>query len=314
MADIPEVHAAILKPPCAATVISGHGAMLHWHNFPQLWFVRRGELLHVVGKETELARVGSCIFIPAFCPHGTVEATEDSEVVSISFSEELFENAGDDVFLLGDAPYAFGRRVEFFSHFEGKEREALCELVSAIEAECKRASNVRASKLSNLFLQILKRISTVSDVKELTQAERRRINEITEVVAYVAEEISDKLTIDGVCGALKISQSTFVRNFKKVTGMTFVEMVLGMKVRYACLQLARTDKKLVLIASEAGFYDEAHFSHAFSEKMKETPRQYRAKNKTIFDDICIYCEEAPRQIYLTAKREARRKNKPGQNE
>jgi AraC-like DNA-binding protein len=285
---------------------TGEGAMMHWHNFPQIWYVFRGELLHTVGKETCRAKEGTCIFVPAFCPHGTTEATADAEVISVSFTEEMLANA-KDVFLLGDEPYVFGRRVEIFSHFEGEAKREFGEIVSSLKTECEKPRGGSVSKLSTLLLRIFKRICSKKAAKKLTPAQRRRINEITEVVAYIAEDIAEKITIESFCKVLNVSQAAFMRNFKKVTGMTFAKMLLSMRVRYACLQLARTEKKMIAIAGEAGFYDEAHFTHSFSESMGETPTQYRLNNKTIFDDICIVCEEGPREIELTSKRAKKRK-------
>ncbi len=307
MINTPEVHAAILKPPCAVTVITGKGAMMHWHNFPQIWYVTRGEMRHTVGEETCRVKEGTCIFIPAFCPHGTADVSSDSEVISISFSQDMFKSLEDDILLLGERAYAFGSALKFFSHFEGAESREFGELISAVKEECAKPKGGSAAKLSPLFLRIFKRISSGSDVKKLTETEKRRINEIAGVVAYVAEEISDKMTIDGICNALNMSQAAFMRNFKKFTGMTFAKMLLGMRIRYACLQLARTEKKILQIAGEAGFYDESHFTHAFTAGEGTTPTQYRTDNKTIFDDICIYCEDAPREIKLTSKRKPRRK-------
>ena len=309
MAKMPEIHAAILEPPCSVTVITGDGAFMHCHNFPQIWYVRRGELLHTVGSETVSVAEGSCIFIPSYCPHGTEKASADSEVVSISFSDELFSAVRDDVLLLGENPYSFGHRIEFFSQFEGAEKNEISELISAIEAECAKPRGGSASKLVSLFLRLFRKISSEREAKKLTQKERRRITEITEVVSFVAEEIADKATIGEICEAMKISEASFIRNFKKVTGMTFAQMLLSMRVRYSCMQLVRTEKKMIQIAGEAGFYDEAHFSHAFSDSMGVSPTQYRAEKKTLFDDICIICDESEKKLKLTAKRTPRRKKK-----
>ena len=314
MTNKPEVHAAILKPPCSVTVIAGAGAPMHWHNFPQIWFVRRGEILHTVGKETCTVREGSCIFVPSLCPHGTIEATSDTEVVSISFAGALFASLGEDIFLSGEEPYMMGHRIEYFSHFEGEARDEISELISAVKAECARPMGGRASKLFSLFIKIFKKISSDDEVKKISRAKRRKIKEIDGIVDYAAEEISDKMPIDDFCKALNISYASFARNFKEVTGMSFGRVLAGMRVRYSCLQLVRTEKKMVQIAGEAGFYDEAHFAHVFTEHMGETPTQYRLNNKTIFDDVCIYCEDAPREIVLPAKRKPRRKRKFFKNE
>ena len=313
MTNMPEVHAAILKPPCSTTVISGEGAMMHWHNFPQIWYVLRGELLHTVGEETCRVKAGSCIFIPAFYPHGTSEATSDSEVVSVSFSEAMFANAQDDIFLLGNAPYVCGRCIRLFSHFEGAAKKEADELISAISAECSKSKGRSNARLSTLLLRLIKKLSSDAVAKKLTKTERRRMGEIADVVSYVAEDISMKVTIDELCAALDMSQAAFMRNFKKVTGMTFARMLISMRVRYACMQLVRTDKKMVAITGETGFYDEAHFAHSFSEYTGKTPSQYRLENSTVFDDICIVCEDGEKEIYLTSKRKPRRKKTPIKN-
>ena len=302
---MPEVHAAILDPPCSIAMITGKDAMMHWHNFPQIWYVLRGEILHTVGKETCNAKEGSCIFVPMFCPHGTLDASADSEVVSISFASGLLSNAGDDVFLLGETPHVSGRRIEFFTHLEGKQRCEFSELVSALKTECQKNGGKITSKIALLLLRMLKRMSSDGEVNKPTKAEKRRIAEITEVVDYAAEEISEKMTIEGICSSLDISRAAFVRNFKKITGTSFAKMLTLMRVRYTCIQLARTDKKMVQIAGETGFYDESHLTHAFFENTGKTPTQYQKETTSLFDDICIFCEDAPRNLRLTSKRKKR---------
>jgi AraC-like DNA-binding protein len=55
--------------------------------------------------------------------------------------------------------------------------------------------------------------------------------------------------------------------------------VRRLRLDYAARELVQSDKSLVEIAAEAGFYDHSHFTHAFKIHMGMNPTDYRASVK-----------------------------------
>jgi AraC family transcriptional regulator len=66
------------------------------------------------------------------------------------------------------------------------------------------------------------------------------------------------------------------RSFRQHYGCSVGEYIRRLRIDAACAELARGDKPISTIAAEAGFYDQAHFTHLFKARVGVTPGQFRA--------------------------------------
>ncbi|MDN4069123.1 response regulator [Paenibacillus vini] len=83
------------------------------------------------------------------------------------------------------------------------------------------------------------------------------------------------MSINKVCKQLHISTGYFSNIFKKETGMTFVNYLMGVRMESAQQLLRTTDLKAFEIAEKVGFTDPNYFSFCFRKKFGISPKEYR---------------------------------------
>jgi AraC family transcriptional regulator len=93
------------------------------------------------------------------------------------------------------------------------------------------------------------------------------------------EHFAQPISLIGVAESVGIHPSHLARTFRRYYRSTLGDYVRRLRLEYAARELAQSDKSLVEIASEAGFYDHSHFTHAFKIHTGMTPTDYRASLK-----------------------------------
>jgi AraC-like DNA-binding protein len=94
-------------------------------------------------------------------------------------------------------------------------------------------------------------------------------------VQRIHQEFFEELSVRDLARLAALSQSQFERRFKKVLGVSPKEYLIRVRIRAACRRLEQTNWTIARVASECGFYDHSHFSHAFRRAMGVSPSAYR---------------------------------------
>lgn len=86
-----------------------------------------------------------------------------------------------------------------------------------------------------------------------------------------------EVRVGEVSGRLGISSRTLERRIMQQVGLSPVFYQLCLRMKSARLQLARPDAPLSQVALSCGYYDQAHFTHAFRRFVGDTPAEYRKR-------------------------------------
>lgn len=87
----------------------------------------------------------------------------------------------------------------------------------------------------------------------------------------------DGLTREEVARKMFTNHTYLSNNIKAATGKTFHEYIRDMRIEHACKLLVETHMDLEEIAFECGYRHKASFYRVFVDKMKCTPKEYRAR-------------------------------------
>lgn len=90
---------------------------------------------------------------------------------------------------------------------------------------------------------------------------------------YRAETLSD------AARAVGLSRRQFTELFRKVTGTSWRQYVLGLRLRHAAGLLVETDRPVMAVAFESGFDDLSHFHHSFKAAHGCSPMSYREQRQ-----------------------------------
>jgi AraC-like DNA-binding protein len=112
---------------------------------------------------------------------------------------------------------------------------------------------------------VLDRVAKVSSVTH--DRKMARVGE------YIRAHYAENIGLDDLAALVGYSRSYLVRAFKKTYGMTPYAYLINCRVQRARHALRRGEK-IVDVALETGFADQAHFQRIFKRLMATTPRLY----------------------------------------
>ncbi len=92
---------------------------------------------------------------------------------------------------------------------------------------------------------------------------------------HIHSHFRSSLTLSLVAETASMSVSSFVRIFKKKTGLTFVDYVNSLRLSHACGLLKEGRLSLLDIALSSGFNNQSHFNRVFKKTHGVCPGEYR---------------------------------------
>jgi AraC-like DNA-binding protein len=158
----------------------------------------------------------------------------------------------------------------------GPVYQAMTELVSRYfhSGETHFQSGCKAS-----FLQILFHLARRFQASEVLRSEfvqrRQQADRLARLFEFVRVNYAERISVDQAMKLVHMSQSQFMKVFKKVSGMTFVAHVTRVRINHSLRLLRETDLTIAEIASKTGFPDQSYFDRRFKQAFGKSPRQYR---------------------------------------
>jgi AraC-like DNA-binding protein len=98
---------------------------------------------------------------------------------------------------------------------------------------------------------------------------------IGNVIEYIVRNIQD-VRMSAAAGIVGMTESTFSRHFKKMTGNNFVDCVRKIRIARACTLLESEGLGVTDICFECGFQNISNFNRNFRREKGMTPREYRS--------------------------------------
>ncbi|WP_028551238.1 helix-turn-helix domain-containing protein [Paenibacillus sp. UNC451MF] len=97
------------------------------------------------------------------------------------------------------------------------------------------------------------------------------------VLNYVDAHIGEKISVEDVCSLMNLSYHYFVKYFKKVMGVTFVDYVNFKRIKMAECMLLTQDLSIVEVGCSVGIPNVAQFYKMFKRYNPCSPREFRSR-------------------------------------
>jgi len=130
----------------------------------------------------------------------------------------------------------------------------------------------------NFFINIF----TILDIAATSNVKVKNLkNKIADVIAFVNQNLQNKISLDLICEKMMVSKYYLCHNFKSTVGMTVFQYIESARISRAKDLLIKTDDTISVISQKAGFESFAYFSKVFRKYESCTPSQYRKENTAI---------------------------------
>jgi AraC-like DNA-binding protein/mannose-6-phosphate isomerase-like protein (cupin superfamily) len=212
----------------------------------------------------------------------------DTRVVVVSFLAEFVFSLGspahDHAFLLpfvsedGQVP----RVLRHTDHLAAEVYDALANLLdryfhrdrhSYFQAGCK------AGLLAVLY-HLTCRFQLSGRLWSAHLRQQGLARQLTPVFEYLRRDCAQKASIRQAAELANMSDSQFMKAFKRVAGMGFVAYRTHLRVSNAIRLLHDPERTVADIATAVGFSDQSHFDRQFKRAFGMSPRQYRSGGGT----------------------------------
>lgn len=156
-------------------------------------------------------------------------------------------------------------------------RQAIWECVQDILEESRNKTEGYEIAVSMLIKKIILSLIRSDSRKLLQHRDNAGIIRLKPVLAYIEQHIAEKIHVQEASRVANISYYYFVKYFKKVLGMSFLEYVNYKKIKLAERILMTDDISVAQVGELIGMPNMAHFYKVFKKHNQCSPNEYRKK-------------------------------------
>ena len=253
-----------------------------WQYHPEfeIHLIREGTGSFIIGDTVGAFTAGQVYLMGSGLPHDWMSDLEPGQVIRnrdavIQFEREWLAKCSETIPEIADTRHLLQESSRGIL-FKGETAEK-----AAIEIEAVGVTEgiARIAHLMNILSLMA---NAPAEEKELIANEwytepssRDEATAADAGIAYIFENLRSHIRMSEAARLASMSEPTFSKYFRKVSGLTFSDMVKKLRIAHACRLLEQTDKAVSAIAEDSGYTNLANFNKQFLSEVGMTPREYR---------------------------------------
>jgi AraC-like DNA-binding protein len=237
------------------TYAAGLLVAAHAHDAPLLSLVLRGHATEEIGGRTRELGAQSLLYTPSYETHGHRFLTP-GRWLNIQFSAGWFARVGAGERMLPGTPQLV-------------RGGAAVNWASRLGAELREPDGVSRFAIEGALLLLIADLSRLP-----APGERRRPRWLQVVEDAIEAAAAEPPTVGDLAALAGVHPTHLLRTFRRYKGCTVAGYVRRRRIERARAQMATSTRPLSMIALDAGFSDQSHFTRVFRQAFGETPGQY----------------------------------------
>lgn len=255
---------------------SNSSVSLHSHTFYEVLCCRNTcNVEYLVGTERYRLQKGDIVIVPPGVSHRPLLPEYMPEPYSrdVVWISTEFLTAMQTVFADRDLYEMTGTRL---IRTAGTRWEFLSDKIhqGVVEAERKDVGWEAAVAANTAQLMVQIRRAIIEKTANPLRAEKPQL--LDQVMAYVEQHLTDKITLSEIARHFYVSESTVSQTFRKKMGISFYRCVTQRRL-IAAKSLIEEGTLLETVGRQVGFADYSSFYRAFKQEYGISPRQYRKR-------------------------------------
>ncbi len=228
---------------------------------------------HLVGNETFDFQPGLTIFLPSGIMHQAIGSQlEPAEIAFVSFDQQSLIRYTSPDLQETIAALIIGKR-----YISGSDPDILkknLQLSDALQKELTLTQSLGQSMAGCLVAHLL--INHYRSLQvEIEYSGDKNAKKIADVCNHITSFPESSVSLEQMAKKTGMSRTLFSESFRKHTGMSLIEFTLTVRINTAMKLLAGSNKPIIEIAYECGFYNIGYFYRAFRRIVTMTPGKYR---------------------------------------
>lgn len=172
-----------------------------------------------------------------------------------------------------------GKALQFLNNYNVQDEtiKGIMELF-LLEAKAKGQNGFTYLRnlLSLLANHYIQNYSNYSDLENARSTHSKfSQTEVNKIDQHIEQNMGSPITVEDLASLLNCSKFYFLREFKKLVGITPYQYLIDKRLEQAKLLLSQPNANIGAIAYDLGFNDQSHFTRAFKGHFNLTPKQYQ---------------------------------------
>lgn len=256
-----------------------------WKNvcspFARIYFVDKGTASLLIDGEERMLEAGNLYYIPPFKKHSCVGKRDFAH-----YYMHLYEWPASGVSLFNEANFIsqsparrgdkeiFQMLLQIFPENQlGVVDPEVYDTDEGLQSSCTQFLNRIPSEQFLAKGAMLVLLSRLLDTDGMEAS--RRNPKIVKACNFINANIGTELTIGQLAELSCMSESNFMRVFKKEKSMTPAQYIIRRRIEIAQLYLLLKDEPVKNIAASVGFLDPSYFVKSFKKITGMTPLEFR---------------------------------------
>lgn len=241
------------------------GGKKHRHSFYSIELILTGSCTQYInGYRYECEPGFICLFSP-FDYHEYQITDTDVSAYCLSFTEDVLTQEVCGVLNNTEMPCV---RV-----LESRELDAFLKDFQLLEQEIAQAAPMYASVVTGIANKLVSfLLRNAADTFPHTD---NRKSDIRYSISYIRNHFREPLSLAEIAKQFNVTQNHFCKYFKKITGITFKEYLLQLRLDHAMKQILLTRNSITDICFESGFNSPSYFSKTFKARFGKAPSTFR---------------------------------------
>lgn len=245
---------------------------LHTHNHWEILIVLKGKLKHTINGQCEVCTRGySCLIRPSdcHCLH-YYDENKDVQYINFTFSEEIAQK-----FLSLYSDYSFNLQENAILSFTLENA-----LIDYLIKNAMTAQSLPKKEYEQYSILLINQLLSIFFSQKIFMSNTYP-GWLNEFLYYLHNPKCFSLSAKALSAKTPFSYSRLSRLFKMYIGKSLIEYINELKIVYAKKELRMTQKKIIEISMDLGYYSVSSFNHIFKEATTLTPLQYRKQHAAI---------------------------------
>lgn len=255
----------------------------HIHSYTHIAFVIAGDAKGVIGDTEHTFTAGSASIAAPYLLHSfdTRESEDTPIVVHIRFDDSFLTERGYRFFHYNKTLRFEERTIPSFISFSDDKKADAIRIIRSITAEFEKGKNMSYDLIAEYLAEFFRMTADETPQEPIPFLTAEAIRCISKAVKYITVHYAEKLTIDDMLPITAMSRSLFTKQFKAITGMTFVNFLTAVRLSRALPKLLTKELTLNEIAAQTGLYNKTNFVRVFTSFFGMPPMKFRE----YFDEI-----------------------------